>query len=313
MSSIVTYKNNTLTTVNNQTRVLNTRGTWLEDDITIVDITSPAVSVVDTTDSNGGTVRTITSVDISDTTAVASDVAQGKYFYTANGTKTAGTATGGSPSVLTTKTITVNGTYNASSDNADGYSSVTVNVSGGGGGGASAHTIHLEFSDETDTDINVYYDDALLGTMITAYEPVTYGGKTVTLAQLDNVTWYEPANIPIGVELIDYSKAVNDYAINSSGEVVSQEWYSVSDYTPVASGMTFSYTGVLWFYLSIYDSSKNLISSIYMYNDATVDQDDSNVGHGTLSGQELPSNAAYVRITGGYNPSSRTLSLIRTA
>ena len=149
--------------------------------------------------------------------------------------------------------------------------------------------------------------------MITAYEPATYSGKTVTLAQLDNVTWYEPANIPLGVELIDYSKAVNDYAINSSGEVVSQEWYSVSDYTPVASGMTFSYTGCLWFYLSVYDSSKNLLGSIYIYNDATVDQDDSNIGHGTLSGQELPSNAAYVRITGGYNPSSRTLSLIRTA
>lgn len=216
-----------------------------------------------------------TLIDISDTTAVASDVAQGKYFYDASGVKTAGAASGG-PSV-------------------------------------TKHTIHLEFSDETDTDVDIYYDDALLGTMITSYEPVTYGGKTVTLAQLDNVTWYEPANIPIGVELIDYSKAVNDYAINSSGEVVSQEWYSVSDYTPVASGMTFSYTGCLWFYLSVYDSSKNVIGSIYMYNDATVDQYDSNIGHGTLSGQELPSNAAYVRITGGYNPSSRTLSLIRTA
>ena len=31
-------------------------------------------------------------------------------------------------SVLTTKTVTANGTYNASSDNADGYSVVTVNV-----------------------------------------------------------------------------------------------------------------------------------------------------------------------------------------
>lgn len=37
-----------------------------------------------------------------------------------------------SSAVLTTKRITENGTYNASSDNADGYSSVTVNVSGGG-------------------------------------------------------------------------------------------------------------------------------------------------------------------------------------
>lgn len=34
---------------------------------------------------------------------------------------------------FTTKTITANGTYNASSDNVDGYSSVTVNVPSGGG------------------------------------------------------------------------------------------------------------------------------------------------------------------------------------
>ena len=39
---------------------------------------------------------------------------------------------GGGGSTLITKTITENGTYNASSDNADGYSQVTVNVSGGG-------------------------------------------------------------------------------------------------------------------------------------------------------------------------------------
>lgn len=54
-----------------------------------------AISITDTSDSAGGTVRTITALDISDTTAVASDVASGKYFYTANGTKTAGTASGG--------------------------------------------------------------------------------------------------------------------------------------------------------------------------------------------------------------------------
>ena len=41
----------------------------------------------------------------------------------------------GGGSTLGTKTITANGTYNASSDNLDGYSQVTVNVSGGGGSG----------------------------------------------------------------------------------------------------------------------------------------------------------------------------------
>ena len=35
---------------------------------------------------------------------------------------------GGKKTTLTTKSITSNGTYNASSDNADGYSSVTVSV-----------------------------------------------------------------------------------------------------------------------------------------------------------------------------------------
>ena len=37
----------------------------------------------------------------------------------------------GGSAVLVTKTITGNGTYNASDDNADGYSQVTVDVEGG--------------------------------------------------------------------------------------------------------------------------------------------------------------------------------------
>lgn len=40
---------------------------------------------------------------------------------------------GGNGATLITKNITQNGTYNAQDDNADGYSQVSVNVSGGGG------------------------------------------------------------------------------------------------------------------------------------------------------------------------------------
>ena len=42
MSTTVTYKGSTLTTAENQTRVLKTSGKYLEDDVTIVDVTSAA-------------------------------------------------------------------------------------------------------------------------------------------------------------------------------------------------------------------------------------------------------------------------------
>lgn len=40
MSTTVSYKGNTLTTVDNETKTLLTSGKYLEDDITLVDVTS---------------------------------------------------------------------------------------------------------------------------------------------------------------------------------------------------------------------------------------------------------------------------------
>ena len=69
-----------------------------------------------------------TLMDITDTTAVASDVAVGKYFYTADGTKTAGAY---SPPTFSTQTKTVTPTTSTQTvipdQNYDGLSQVTVN------------------------------------------------------------------------------------------------------------------------------------------------------------------------------------------
>ena len=90
MSTTVNYKGSTIATLSNETKTLTTYGKWMEDDIEITNADTAAISVVDTADSAGGTIREITALNISDTTAVASDVLSGKYFYTADGTKTLG-------------------------------------------------------------------------------------------------------------------------------------------------------------------------------------------------------------------------------
>lgn len=61
------------------------------------------VPAVDLPKQGGGTAR---FTDVTDTTAAAADVASGKYFYTANGTRTAGTGSGGGTPTIKTATVT---------------------------------------------------------------------------------------------------------------------------------------------------------------------------------------------------------------
>ena len=72
---VISYNGNTIATINTaSTEILDTAGTYMIDDISIEYTAS------------GGT-------DISDTTATASDVVTGKYFYTSAGVRTQGTIT----------------------------------------------------------------------------------------------------------------------------------------------------------------------------------------------------------------------------
>jgi len=148
--------------------------------------------------------------------------------------------------------------------------------------------------------------------MITSYTPVTYNNKTVTLAELDDVAWYEPTTIPINTQLIDYTKVSSDTTIDAQGGATSQQWYYASDYTPVETGMNFSYRAGLWTYMAFYTEAKAAIATIYVYNYATADPDDSNTGYGNISGSNIPANAKYMRIS-GTGADSDHMSLIRTS
>ena len=218
----------------------------------------------------------VTQMDVTGTTALVSDVAQNKIFTLADG---------------------------------------TLGVGSNSGSSATQHSIHFDFSDNTDTDILIEYDDSLISTLITAYEPANYGGKTVVLAQLDGVTWYDPTSIPSGVELVDYSTLVNGYVINGgNGQEASNTYAFCTDFLRIDPSMTFSFIGYQWFQLAFYDSTKTYISGGTQNNYSPVSISNDYV-QGVLSPTNIPATASYVRLT-SYpvsNPSSSNISLIRTA
>ena len=82
----------------------------------------PAVTLPKT---GGGTAK---FTDVTDTTAAASDVASGKYFYTANGTRTAGTNSGGGGSSMNVQVAQA--TTRASSSTYTSCVSLTCSVAG---------------------------------------------------------------------------------------------------------------------------------------------------------------------------------------
>jgi len=394
MSTTVSYKGSTIATLSNETKTLTTAGTWVEGDIVITDAGgTAAISVVDTTDSHGGTIREITALDISDTTAVASDVASGKYFYTASGVKTAGTGSGssGESSSYTRTTIASEQTVTpiTTTSNGDTYYSAQLNMLSGlesgeeyiityngteyfytcrvlwgntyllgeinyfygttglpypfgilwtsgttcrmacgdstavtvkieklefvGTPSATAHTIYFEFTDNTNTTITAYYDNSFISNAITATIPRTYGNKTVGLAQLDGVTWYNPANIPLNTQLVDYNEVIIGYGVDEYGNIVNtgQSWDVISDYIPIDPSMTFTFKTNKWYNVGFYNSSKNMVRIVSGYDIETSSSNETSTG--TLNSSNIPSTAAYIILSGNSYDLQNTMSLIRTA
>ena len=190
----------------------------------------------------------------------------------------------------------------------------TPDEAGGGGPSATQHSIYFEFTDSTNTTITGYWDDSFISNSITATNPTTYGGKTVTLAQLDGVTWYEVGGgIPLNTELVDYTAVRTGYAIDNSGviENTGQSWDAISDYIPIDPSMTFTFKTLRWYNLGFYNSSKNMVRVVTGSDIETSSSGD--ISTGTLNASNIPSTAAYIILSGNAYNLQGTMSLIRTA
>ena len=190
----------------------------------------------------------------------------------------------------------------------------TPDEAGGGGPSATQHSIYFEFTDSTNTTITGYWDDSFISNSITATTPTTYGGKTVTLAQLDGVTWYEVGGgIPLNTELVDYTAVRTGYAIDNSGviENTGQSWDAISDYIPIDPSMTFTFKTLRWYNVGFFNSSKNMVRVVTGSDIETSSSND--VSTGTLNASNIPSTAAYIILSGNAYNLQGTMSLIRTA
>ena len=149
MSTTVTYKGSTLTTVDNQTRTLKTAGKYMEGDVTLTD-TSPSIVVSETLDANGGIIKTITTTDEVNL--------QTKTITPTSSVQTVNPDTGydGFSQVIV-------GAGGSVTQDQDGY--IVLPKTGGGGGGGSS-----DFSEATVTFINNTSGVETYGAFIYEYE-----------------------------------------------------------------------------------------------------------------------------------------------
>lgn len=130
-----------------------------------------------------------TLMDITDTTAVASDVAAGKYFYTADGVKTEGTNSGGSTIIV--------------SETTDSHGGTIVEITG--------EEINLQSKAVTpnSTTQTIESDDGYNGLSVVTVNPIPseyvipVGTKTITHNGTEDVSQYASVTVNVQAEEVN--------------------------------------------------------------------------------------------------------------
>lgn len=149
-----------------------------------------AITIHDTVDEHGGTIREITAVDISPTTATADDVKTGKVFFTSSGTMTVGTFEGETMTILSYGKSTWDDFINAYNTNSIVYCRASSNSNPASGSQTRLAFMAYVNNETTPTNVEFQYyrsvsthSDSQQGDQVYVYKLDKSSGWSVIVRQ----------------------------------------------------------------------------------------------------------------------------------
>lgn len=239
MSTTVTYKGTTLTTATNQTKVLETEGTWLEDDITITDVSAApslqAKSNIDPTTSSQTIYPDAHYDGLSSVQINAMPSGQAKPPATITGSNA--TATVDSGNLVLTKNILASPVVTAGYVSMGSAASIATTLStpatnleaGNIKNGVTIFGITGTYSGGG-SDRLVLLQTTSLGSLSTTSTSAADTGKTVTLASSTNWDDYDLLLVDISVNTVvngRHTSSVTPVLLTGTSNVNTKNTYTV--------------------------------------------------------------------------------------